>query len=124
MALEWKDSVFRAVRIGLASARVNLVPMVVLWAMAAALVLGYYHVPWVASVLSPLQEWQDEQGWIAAFLNRFAFCGILPGVFIVRMKTPGRIPQNTNRFRNAATHPCASCHSCNGLKTDATHGTR
>ena len=58
-----------------------------LWAMAAALVLGYYHVPWVASVLSPLQEWQDAQGWIAAFLNRFAFCGILPGVFILTMKT-------------------------------------
>ena len=76
-----------AVRIGLASARANVVPMVVLWMMAAALVLGYYHVPWVASVLNPLHEWQDAQGWVAAFLDRFVFCGILPGIFILTMKT-------------------------------------
>lgn len=84
--MEGKNNVFGAVRIGLASVRANLVPMVVLWAMAAALVLGYYHVPWVATVLNPLHEWQDAQGWVAAFLNRFVFCGILPGVFILTMK--------------------------------------
>ena len=85
--MKFAGDIRAAFRIGLASARVNLVPMVVLWAMATALVLGYYHMPWVGSVLSPLQEWQDAQGWIAAFLNRFVFCGILPGVFILTMKT-------------------------------------
>ena len=74
------------VRIGLESVEANVVPMVVLWAMAAALVLGYYHVPWVASALKPLHEWQDSQGCVAAFLNRFVFCGVLPGVFILTMK--------------------------------------
>ena len=72
---------------GWASVKANAVPMVVLWTMAVALMLGYYRVPWVADGLKPLHEWQDAQGWVAAFLNRFVFCGILPGVFILTMKT-------------------------------------
>ena len=74
-------------QIGWASVKANAVPMVVLWAAAVLVVLGYYHVSWVASALQPLHEWQDAQGWVAAFLNRFVFCGILPGIFILTMKT-------------------------------------
>jgi len=76
-----------AVRIGWESAKANAVPMVVLWMMATLLVVGYYHLPAVAAVLEPLQAWQDRQGWVAAFLNRFIFCGLLPGVFMLTMKT-------------------------------------
>ena len=61
--------------------------MVVLWTLAVLLVAGYYHIPSVAAVLEPLQAWQDRQGWIAAFLNRFVFCGMLPGVFMLTMRT-------------------------------------
>ena len=76
-----------AIRIGLASARANLVPMVVLWASAGALVAGYYFVPGIERGLEPVRQWQADCGWAAAFLNRFVFCGILPGVFVLTMKT-------------------------------------
>ena len=75
-----------AVRVGLASARANVVPMVVLWAMAVALAVGYYFVPGVAAALEPLKRWQVESGWFAALLNRVAFCGILPGVFLLTVR--------------------------------------
>ena len=62
-------------------------PMVVLWCVALVLVAGYFAFPPVASVLEPLAAWQRENGWVAAFLNRFFFCGVLPGIFILSMKT-------------------------------------
>ena len=84
--MRFAEDIRGAFRVGLASVRANLLPMVVLWAAAVLAVLGYYHVSWVATVLQPLHEWQDAQGWIAAFLNRFVFCGMLPGAFILTMK--------------------------------------
>jgi len=60
--------------------------MVVLWALAGLLVAGYYHVPAVFAVLEPLDRLQRENGWIAAFLNRFLFSGLLPGVFILSVR--------------------------------------
>lgn len=57
--------------------------MAVLWLAAAFLVLSYYGSSNFARALEPLSRWQKESGWIAAFLNRVAFCGILPGIFIV-----------------------------------------
>lgn len=68
---------------GFDSARANWLPMVALWSVAALLVLSYYGSPSFARMLEPLSRWQKESGWLAAFLNRVAFCGILPGVFIV-----------------------------------------
>ena len=70
-------------RIGLESARANLVPGLVLQVAAAALVLAYYFVPGVDRVLAPVAEWQRREGWVAAFLSRAFFCGILPGVFLL-----------------------------------------
>lgn len=75
-----------SVRVGLESVRANVLPMVVLWGAAVALAVGYGHVPAVASALEPLSRWQTEDGWVASFLNRFFFCGVLPGVFILTMK--------------------------------------
>ena len=77
----------RAIAMGIQSVRANLVPMVVLWVSALLLVGGYFHFPIVASALEPLNRWQIESGWIASFLNRFFFCGVLPGVFILAMKS-------------------------------------
>ena len=71
------------VRIGWESARANVVPMVVLWTMAVVLVSVYYLVPGFACALEPLREWQGRSGWIGPFLNRVAFCGVLPGVFLL-----------------------------------------
>ena len=62
-----------ALAVGLRSVRANAVPMVVLWLLAAATVVGYYFVPGVAAVLEPLRVWQTESGGVAAFLNRVIF---------------------------------------------------
>ena len=79
-------NIAEALRIGGRSVRVHLVPMAVLWALAGALVAGYYFVPCVAAALDPLYRWQTSHGWVAAFLTRFVFCGALPGVFLLTMK--------------------------------------
>lgn len=81
--MEFTEDIREALRVGLVSVRANLVPMIVLWVLAAALVLGYYFLPGIDSVLEPLRKWQVESGWLAAFLNRFFFCGVVPGVFFL-----------------------------------------
>lgn len=79
-------------RIGWESAKANALPMAILWAVAACLIVGYYFVPGVANCFAPLARWQRESGCVAAFLNLFFFCGIIPGVFIwsVRELRPKR----------------------------------
>jgi len=74
-------------RIGWESVKANAVPMVVLWIITAATLLAYYFVPGVAAAFEPLKRWQVESGWLAAFLNRVFFCGILPGVFLLTVKS-------------------------------------
>ena len=61
--------------------------MVVLWAVSVAMVLAYYALPAVPAALEPLARWQRESGWLAAFLNRVVFCGLIPGVFVVCVKS-------------------------------------
>lgn len=73
-------------RIGWDSARANVVPMAVLWFLAGVTVFSYYSVSGVAAALEPLKRWQTESGWVAAFLNRTFFCGVLPGVFLMTVK--------------------------------------
>jgi len=34
-----------------------------------------------------LSDWQTSDGWVAAFLNRVIFCGVIPGVFLVSVKS-------------------------------------
>ena len=74
-------------RIGWESVKANAVPMVVLWLLAALTVLVYYRVPESDAVFSPLVKWQTESGWIAAFLNRVVFCGVIPGIFLLSVKS-------------------------------------
>ena len=69
-------------RIGWESAKANAVPMLILWAVAVCLIVGYYYVPGVADCFEPLARWQRESGWSAAFLNLFFFCGVIPGAFV------------------------------------------
>ena len=70
-------------RTGCDSIKANWLPMTALWLAAAVFVLLYYRSPGFANALEPLARWQKESGCLAAFLNRVAFCGILPGIFIV-----------------------------------------
>ena len=74
-------------RVGWESVRANAVPMVVLWLLAAMTVIGYYFVPGFARLLDPLKCWQTESGWVAAFLNRVIFCGVIPGIFLLSVKS-------------------------------------
>ena len=75
------------VRIGVESVKANAVPMVVLWALAVLTVLVYYCVSEADVVFSPLARWQTESGWVAAFLNRVIFCGVIPGVFLLSVRS-------------------------------------
>lgn len=72
-------------RLAWQAVRSNAVPMVVLWLFAVALIVSYRCIPSVASALEPLSRWQTESGWVAAFLNRVVFCGLLPGAFMAVM---------------------------------------
>ena len=80
------------VRIGWTSVKANAVPMVVLWLLAAGTALAFYRVPALKAVFDPLAKWQTESGWIAAFLNRVVFCGVVPGIFLFAVK-PIRPPR-------------------------------
>lgn len=77
----------RALRIGLASARANAMPMLVLWGLAVALVMAYYFVPCSSVFFAPLQKWQETYGILAAFVTKFVFCGLLPAVFLLAFKS-------------------------------------
>ncbi len=73
--------------IGWEAVKKNRLPAVVLWAVSVIAVLAYYALPVVPDVLEPLARWQKESGWFAAFLNRVVFCGLIPGLFIVCVKS-------------------------------------
>ena len=70
-------------RIGLESARANLVPGIALWTAACALVLSYYFVPGVAEALRPLAAWQEEHRVAGMFVSRALVCGLVPGLFLL-----------------------------------------
>lgn len=67
--------------------RRNLVPMLVLWGLAVLFLVVYYLVPGGAELFGPLVQWQLHGGKLAAFLNRVLFIGILPGIFLVSVKS-------------------------------------
>ena len=67
--------------------RANVVPMVALWLFAGILVAGYFCVPQFRSALEPVRQWQIDYGWKAAFLSRMLFCGVVPMVFLLSMKS-------------------------------------
>ena len=73
--------------VGWEAVKKNRLPMAVLWVFSVVLVLAYYTLPTMSNALEPLARWQRECGWLAAFLNRVIFCGLIPGVFIVCMKS-------------------------------------
>lgn len=73
-------------RIGCAAVKANRLPMAVLWMMAVALVIGYYNLPPVEMALRPVFGFQANGGWWAAVANRVAFCGLLPGVFLLTVR--------------------------------------
>ena len=86
-AADGVGEIWSALAVGFGAVRDNVVPMAVLWCAAFLTVFAYYHVPVVANLLEPLGRWQTEAGGGAAFLNRFLFCGVVPGVFLLTVKS-------------------------------------
>lgn len=76
-----------ALGITLASARANLVPMAVLWALAGVSVGAYYLLTPFREMLEPVVEWHRAWGWRAAFVSQTIFCGILPGAFLLAFRS-------------------------------------
>lgn len=70
-----------SVRIGWRAAKANAVPMVVLWILAVALVVGHYFVPGVRAVTDRLGRFQHDCGIWAGFASQFVFCGMIPCAF-------------------------------------------
>ena len=77
----------RAVQIGWHSARANLIPAVVLWLMAASAVWAYYRLPGVSRAFDEFVGFQNRWGWPVVFGLRAFFCGALPGVFLLTLKS-------------------------------------
>ena len=67
--------------------RANAVPATVLWLSAIVLAAGYRFLPQVSTVLEPVAQWQMRNGWRAAFLTQFFFCGAVPGVFLLTVRS-------------------------------------
>jgi len=61
--------------------------MLALWAVAAALVCVYYLVPGGEALFGPLMDFQTRGGCLAAFLNRVVFLGVLPGAFLLSVRS-------------------------------------
>ena len=81
--MKFAEDIRAAVRIGLASVRANLVPMVALWLVAGLLVGAYYSFAGIAAAFEPIAEWHRQRDLVAVSVNRLVFCGLLPGVFLV-----------------------------------------
>ena len=74
-------------RLELASVKAVLLPMIVLWMIAVAGVALYYGSAWFSAMLEPLRRFQGEHAIAAPFLSQMFFCGLLPGVFILALKS-------------------------------------
>lgn len=76
----------QAAEVGWRAARVNALPMVILWTAAGTLVLAYFFLPGCARLLRPLAEWQTAWGVHAAFLNQAFFSGLVPSLFFFAVR--------------------------------------
>ena len=82
-----EGGIVNALRIGWESARANLMPMLVLQLVVAGLVLAYYLLPPFRSLVEPVADWHRECGWRSAFVSQAVFCGLLPGVFLLAVRS-------------------------------------
>ena len=74
-------------KIGWDSAKANAMPTFVLWSFALCLVLSYYFIPPVAECMGTVRTWQESFGWKAVVVSRILFNGIVPGVFLLSVKS-------------------------------------
>lgn len=65
-------------RIGLQSARANLVPGIILQIAAVLLILSYCYIPQVKGGLAVVAGWQERFGLFFAGMTYAFFCGLIP----------------------------------------------
>lgn len=82
-----KEELASSLAIGAASARVNLVPMLVLQSAAVGGAVAYFLSPVVRTLLEPVAEWHRSWGWCSAFLSQAFFCGLIPGAFLLCIRS-------------------------------------
>ena len=68
-------------QIGVRAARANLIPGLVLQAVAAGFVAAYYFSPAFHAGLQTLVDWQTRYGIVFTILTRVMFNGIVPAAF-------------------------------------------
>ena len=73
----------KPIKIGLESAKANVVPTLVIWSFALCLVLSYYFIPPVAERMGTVRTWQESFGWKAVVASRILFNGLVPGAFLL-----------------------------------------
>ncbi len=55
--------------------------------MAAVMVFAYYFVPCAACAFEPVRRWQVEWGAFAAFATQAVFCGVIPAIFVITVRS-------------------------------------
>ena len=58
-----------------------------LWSLAAAAVAAYYLAGPFRALLEPVAEWHRAWGGRAAFVSQAVFCGVLPGAFLLAIRS-------------------------------------
>ena len=66
---------------GLASARENLIPGIILWFVAAAIVAGFYFFPPVTRVLERLGVLKSDGGFLYSAISTGFFGGVVPSLW-------------------------------------------
>ena len=74
-------------RAGWAAAKANMLPMLVLWSSAVLTIACYCTFPGFAAMFEPIAALQREYGWMTAFANRMVFTGLIPGMFLLAMRS-------------------------------------
>ena len=72
-------------RVEVSSVRANILPMLILWGLAGAVVGAYYLLPGAAGALRGFADFQVEYGKLASFANRFVCGGVIPSAFLLAM---------------------------------------
>ena len=67
-------------KIGLQSARANLIPGIILQIAAILLIVGFHFVPSVRSALETVGTWQTRFGTLFSCVSYLLFCGLVPAL--------------------------------------------
>lgn len=96
---QWKLDLYQSMHEGVRAGRKNLVPGLVIWAVATTLVVGYYKIPAMYEILEKVAAFKVHHGIYFSFISTSIFGGIFP--FIVQRlnrKTRGQVPWNQLLF--------------------------